>query len=89
MSIQSHQIPPVPRELVLKLRQAFPGPRIERNKTIDVQQVAWDTAQAEVVKWIERYAQNGYVSGDPADIERAEEIKHPTPWWRRLFRWRK
>jgi cytochrome oxidase Cu insertion factor (SCO1/SenC/PrrC family) len=52
---------------VLKLRQAFPGPRIERNKTIDVQQVAWDTAQAEVVKWIERYAQNGYVSGDPAE----------------------
>ena len=82
--ITSVAIPPVSKEVIARLRQAFPGPRIDKTFKSTEKEILWDEAQKQVVDWIEhRYLGGRLISGDPADLEKPEQ---PQPWWRRLFR---
>lgn len=81
----SDKIPPVSHAFVSALKRAFRGPSIKPGADRD--QIIWDQAQAEVVKWVEQYARTHRLSGAAEDLEKPDET--PQPWWRRMFRrWR-
>lgn len=78
-------LPPVSREFIAAMKKAFPGPRIQPGADRD--KIMWDQAQAEVVKWVEHYADNHtLVSSDPADLNKKADEQAPKPkgWFRTL-----
>ena len=74
------KLPPISHEVMARLKTVFPGPRVEKNSTIE--QVKWDAAQKEVVDFLEReYGGNQTI---PEQKPEAEVTQKPLPLWKRV-----